>query len=294
MDVYSARPLLGDDIYGIYKLLGHLPCLHCVDVGAASGGTVRLMKQYSVNATVDAFEPFPGNFRFLEQEIAKHDGIILHKVAVSATEGSRSLAVPGVVEGHEPGWEDRVGYSSGSHLVSDASAKNHITVECVSLNTAVKRRISFLKIDVQGTELDVLQSADRHFEEDNVDLCFVEFSGNDDILRYFENFGFYCFATPILFDTREGVASRLVGVNVIEIKRLSNGCIGEYAWDHSAPVAGSLFSEHIRNLRKIYGRVQTDLIFVAPRFYPSFLAGCADYAARKTPQKSVDTKTERY
>jgi hypothetical protein len=111
-----------------------------------------------------------------------------------------------------------------------------------------------------------------------IDLCFIEFNGEDEIWKFFAEFNFRCFSTPILFDSPEPIGHTISNMDVVKLKNMSNGHTGECLWDGSAPTSADLFGAHIRALRKQYKRsVQTDLICVAPHFMPAFLRASADY-----------------
>ncbi len=272
----SSRSILGDDILAVYKLLAYLPIRYCVDVGAAAGGVTQLIKRSVPNAIVDAFEPFPGNIPFFEKNTAGLDGVRLHQAAVSTNAGIQELITAATVQGNEPGWEDKVGYSSGSRLAQDTKADNTIDVNCVRIDDVCPDSISFLKIDVQGTEADVLASAKKHFDVNQVDMCYVEMDGDQRILDFFEKYRFHVYATPTLLPLTEPI--ELDRFETVIIKNMSNGLFSQYVWDNEAPSDAEKFAEYILGLRKeLRASVQTDLICVAPHFHETFLLGAESY-----------------
>ncbi|MEM9741767.1 MAG: FkbM family methyltransferase [Pseudomonadota bacterium] len=276
-EIYSSRFMLGDDVNAVYKLLRFLPIEHCVDVGAASGGTTGLMKRYAPDCTVDAFEPFPGNIPLFKQSTSDLTGVRLRQAAVTVKPGRSALRVAPSVSGNEPGWEDRIGYSSGSRLATGAKSENTIEVECESIDEAVRGRISFLKIDVQGTERDVLESASNHFDKREVDFCFVEFNGEDSILEFFEKYSFHLFYTPFLLAGKDTVANQSPNLQVVQQKKMSNGYLGECVWDSETPSGARAFASHLRSMAKNLKRtVQTDLVCVSSEYLAVFLRAVAD------------------
>lgn len=273
-----SRSVLGDDVLAIYKLLAHLPVSYCVDVGAAAGGCTQLIKRSSPEAVVDAFEPFPGNIPFFEKNTQGLSDVTLHQAAVSSKPGVQKLITAATVQGSEPGWEDKVGYSSGSRLAQGAKAANTMDVECVSLDEICPEHISFLKIDVQGTESDVLESAREHFDESRVDMCYVEMDGDQSILDFFVRYGFYIYSTPTLLPLAQPNESGRF--ETVIVKNMSNGLFSQYVWDSEAPEDLAAFAPYIRGLRKdLKASVQTDLICVAPHFHDTFLQGAKAYRA---------------
>lgn len=277
-EIFSSRPYLGEDPNGIYRLLKHTKVQQIVDVGAAAGGTVKLAKQSAPGAKVIAFEPFPGNFAMFNKETDGLSDVTLHRCAVSATPGVRKLAVAKQVSGSEPGWEGKVGYSSGSRLAADENSKNTIEINAVKLDDTVQGPISFLKIDVQGTERDVLESARKKFNRKEVDLCFVEFNGEIEIYDFFDEFKFYVFYTPILIAGGRLIPYDDTDFSVVVRKNMSNGNVGQCIWDRRAPGGIAQFSARIAELKVMFQcAVQTDLICVAPHFMSNFLSASSIY-----------------
>lgn len=284
IEILPTRPLLGDDELVIYKLLAHLPITYCVDVGAASGGTCKLIKTYAPGARIDAFEPFPGNIKLFEDTVSGLDKVALHQAAVSATPGTQKLIMAATVQGTEPGWESRVGYSSGSRLAIHENSKNTIDVECVRIDDVCPEHISFLKIDVQGTETDVLESARRHFATNDVDLCFVEMDGDETIIEFFAEFNFRLFAIPTLLPLPEPIHD--ARFETVRLKNMSNGMNAQYVWDSEAPTDAFAFAAHIKALRsELKASVQTDLICVAPHFLDIFMQGADEFRKKMNSAK---------
>lgn len=269
--VKPSKNFFDNRMLAAYEILAHVPVSHCVDVGAANGGTVNLIKRYAPHASIDAFEPFPGNIPLIKEMIEKNDlsFVTLHQAAVSATPGKRMLQCAKIVEGTEPGWEHAIGYSSGSKLAQSDDAPNTIEVEAVSIDETWPDRISFLKIDVQGTESDVLESARDHFSNKLVDMCYIEMDGNHDIMSFMIEFGFQIIAMPILISGPEPVNRE--DFEIIETKNMSNGLIASVGWDKNAPGDPFEFADHVRSLKPGKGRAaQTDIICVAPHFWDTF------------------------
>ena len=276
MDIYSAEAVTGDNLNGIYQLLARLAPKVCVDVGAAAGDTARLI----LNAKPDrlyAIEPFPGNWRFLDQVVSNHPhimsgrgSVVVHKAAAGASAGKRSLICTSQVGGQEKGWEDKVGYSSVSRFPRKNETGN-LEVECIVIDDEIPEAISFLKIDVQGAEREVLDGCSRHFESGRVDLCYVEYAGEPDLLTYFKRFGFKVFYTPTMVVSREGgVIEKVPTAKILNSKPLSTGAVGEYFWDSATPKSASEMPAYFKSLRQHCQYAQTDLICVAPHFLAKF------------------------
>lgn len=123
------------------------------DIGAHVGYFTVLMSQAVGTAgRVYAFEPRPLNLRFLRRHIAVN--------------GCSNVEILGVSVGDRPGparLETRIGTGTG-HI----SATGNVEVDMVSVDTLVDSgRLpapTFMKIDVEGGEMNVLQGALRVLE----------------------------------------------------------------------------------------------------------------------------------
>ncbi len=136
-----------------------------IDVGANYGGLTVLMCDYAKNANAYAFEPHPQTFATLVQNV-----------------DSNGLA------GRVQCIQSAVGASIGSVAFSDTGdpATNRIVfdhdetiqVALTTIDAFVRERrlpsIDFLKIDVEGAELDVLRGADASFENGAIRCGMIE------------------------------------------------------------------------------------------------------------------------
>ena len=284
MEIHSSRPFLGDEPLAVFQLLADLPIRHCVDVGAAAGSVARTIKRFAgPAATLDAFEPFPGNIPFAEKTLAGLKGVTLHQAAIGTQVGTGRLRVPSVVTGTEAGWETRIGYSSLGRLVSDELGDT-LDVPVVSIDEAVPGPISFMKIDVQGTELDVLESARGHFEAGTIDMCFVEYAAEDGLIEFFASHGWHLFYAPVLvIDPEPSAAEKLPDAAIVKTLTLSTGNTGEYVWPATLPVGADAFRETLITIRKQFLGAQTDLIAVAPHAMPGVLRAAASRLEASQP-----------
>jgi FkbM family methyltransferase len=126
--------------------------LPAVDIGAARGYfTDRLLK---LTSKVIAFEPNPNFFHRIQKFFPSVDA---RQIALSDTSGTATLRVPkGRAE--QPGW----GTIHTANDLSDAGAIDvaAYTVQTSSLDQQNLPRIGFLKMDVEGHELNVLRGAE--------------------------------------------------------------------------------------------------------------------------------------
>jgi len=174
----------------VYELLTPpLPLI--VDVGAADGEITRKLRLLGDDDTrVVAFEPYPPNIRYFESTTKDLDSVVLVTKAVSDVAGPSVFFVPSRVSGSEPGWENRVGYSSVGHIAR--SSKDHIAsllrrterirVQTTTLDDEFHVPISFLKVDVQGAESHVLRGAQHLLSNHLIHMAYVEWSGDPEVI----------------------------------------------------------------------------------------------------------------
>lgn len=135
--------------------------MNTLDVGAHIGtAATRASRQVGPRGCVIAFEPTPENRRLLLENLRRNGcrNVTVIPTAVSSHAGSRAFRV------------SRVGATGGSALESlekptaaDRAHSEIIEVECVTLDGVVGQfslpSVDFLKIDVEGHELEVLVGA---------------------------------------------------------------------------------------------------------------------------------------
>jgi FkbM family methyltransferase len=175
--------VVADDLYRGYFERGYLAYLRAlvdvgdtaIDVGANIGAyTLALAHMVGRSGEVIAFEPVPA----LEQ--ALRDAIRMNELnnvrLVRAAVGSR----PGIADLHsfdEPA-------NRGVASLAPASARGRsIPVEVTTLDEAVDQPVSFLKIDVEGFETEVLRGAERLLAAPSLRAILVEFLGSDRVIR---------------------------------------------------------------------------------------------------------------
>ena len=120
-----------------------------IDVGANRGYYSWALSR--VAATVEAFEPNPVLARFAQAKLGRR--VRLHQVALSDHEGSATLYVPRRASG------------SSLHIIGNLGnvyAHNNvdeIQVRLATLDSYGFENVGFIKIDVEGSEMEVLAGA---------------------------------------------------------------------------------------------------------------------------------------
>lgn len=126
-----------------------------VDCGANVGRVTEALAWRG--ATVHAFEPNPYAFAVLRQRFRFRSNVACHQTAVSVQSGTAKLFM------HENSEADPVYWSTGSSLLgekSNVNQKNSFDVETVDLLEFIlmlDRPVAVLKLDVEGSEVEILE-----------------------------------------------------------------------------------------------------------------------------------------
>ena len=149
------------------------------DVGAYIGDTIEQFKFSFPESYIHAFEPFDESFSVLKNRFQKTDKLFFNNIAVenrissntnmyiTQNKGSSSLLQP---------TKDANEFWEGNPL----STQKEVKVETTTIDSYCQKHnietIDILKIDVQGSELKVLQGAALMIQERRVKLIFTEIS----------------------------------------------------------------------------------------------------------------------
>jgi len=128
-----------------------------LDIGAATGMYASHFAQHSKN--VICFEAVPPVYEQLEKIKQKHNNVITHNLAVADFEGVSGFYVD----------DKRLSNSGFQNLVDGQK----IEVDTVTIDSLKLVDIGFIKIDVEGVELDVLYGASDTIDEYKP-TCMVE------------------------------------------------------------------------------------------------------------------------
>lgn len=137
-----------------------------VDVGANAGyHTLVMAQRVGPSGKVYAFEPNPLTRQRLERNLTLNPE--LAERTIVSHNGIGALEKIMHVQS-----DDRSGSLGNAMLVNDQSHANSTAVKVVTLDQHVPEKISFLKIDVEGMELDVLHGARQHIAHERPVIVF--------------------------------------------------------------------------------------------------------------------------
>lgn len=278
-EIQSSRDLFGERPDAVYDVLAHLEPGLMLDVGAAAGTFTRRMLDRSPASRVVAFEPFPGNHPFLDDTVGRDPRVTIVKAAVADSTRPSTFKVGKTVVGSEPGWERMVGYSSLGFVVDPDAAvpESTITVPTARIDDYVEPAgVRFLKIDVQGGELGVLESARRSLRERLIDILFVEFAGEIELVRFIIDHGFDVFDSEYLLIPNE--SPDLSAWHTFRSSTLSTGRTFTRGWPLELPTTPEDYCRMFAAERRKVGTIQTDLVCVRSDFVDVFLRAAGQAA----------------
>jgi FkbM family methyltransferase len=145
----------------------HPAGLVCFDVGANTGQYAALLAQLVPKGSqIYSFEPSTAAFELLVRNCEGLSAVHPHRLALGAEAGSAVLSAP------------RPGDVTGSILPDEtAGSKESVPVETLDAFCEERHvsRIHYLKIDTEGTELDVLRGAHQLLAREAIDAVQWEF-----------------------------------------------------------------------------------------------------------------------
>jgi len=146
-----------------YQLTTHLPKEPVIiDAGANIGVSCIWLLANNPGATLIAFEPAPDNFALLEQNLGHVEGVTLHQEAIGDHAGTVDLhlakhgAVHSIVD---------IDVGSETVAVPMVTLKDRLDSHSI-------KHVDLLKLDVEGSELDVIRGLGDRL--DNVDTVVGE------------------------------------------------------------------------------------------------------------------------
>ena len=191
--------------YGSYRRIFeqhcyNFPCIKSsptiIDCGANIGLAVRYWMQQFPSPKILAFEPDPVLFALLQKNLASSSGsrIYLHNAAVCSESGKLIFQSTGLETGH---------------LVADKGdvQGDPVEVRAVRLSTFLDEEVDFLKVDIEGAEVDViLESAAKLANVRNICVEYHSFLGQTqrlhEVLATLSGAGFRYHVVPELFSER--------------------------------------------------------------------------------------------
>jgi FkbM family methyltransferase len=144
-DIFTLAEVLRERQYELDSPVPVAPFI--VDGGSNIGlSAIWFLGRYP-SARVHCFEPEPHNLRFLERNLGSRDDVVINAAAISKSAGRMTL---------------HLADNSATHSIKDAPAGGAtVDVQVVNLREYLDahhvKRVDVLKLDVEGSEMDVIE-----------------------------------------------------------------------------------------------------------------------------------------
>ena len=168
--IYGHDPFL--DIVRLSRAMNYTDST-IIDVGANSGQTtLRFVREFPTSK-IYSFEPHPGTFAKLQQNVRKHNNVIPINAALGRTNGVTDLYV----------YEN----SALNSVLADSPFISRFGVPgtCISVNLTCLddfcssngiKSLHVLKIDTEGFDIEVLKGATRLMDRGKIKFIYIEFN----------------------------------------------------------------------------------------------------------------------
>ena len=212
-------------------LLKNLESGIILDVGAYIGDTVKLYRNYFPGYKIFCFEPFSESCDYLKKRFINDSNIDIVETALGSKDQTKSLYVSSfsnlnsLQRPNERAWgfADKKSIDVKTNTLDQFCYENDI------------KHIDILKLDVQGSELDVLMGSKTILEKGNISLVYVEWQ----VVPLYENhYKYYKIAEFLasykyeffnLYNINEARSGQIRWADAIYTsKKIREGMVSEY------------------------------------------------------------------
>lgn len=216
-----------EDLNGI-ELLKISQNKSCIDVGANVGQSIEYFKNKF--RKVYAFEPNPKNYKFLKRKYKKNKNILIFDFALGNKTEKKILFIPFwrhlISLHHTASFYKNECYSTLKEFLN--LKKSSITfktakVKVTEMNKFYFKNISFIKIDAEGYEKEILLGMKRILKNKNITLLIENSSRSFNFCKKFlKNYGYepFSFRNNKLTRTNVNKSLNVYFINKANISRL--------------------------------------------------------------------------
>ena len=143
-----------------------------IDCGAFTGDTIYYFLRYNPDyKRIVAFEPDTKNFDILQKEYGKNPNITLINAGVYDKDGEVSFS--------------NIGYYT-SRIVDEGDNDNCIRMPVKAIDNLNLEKVSFIKMDIEGAELNALKGAEKTILRNKPKLAICIYHSDEDMIRIAE------------------------------------------------------------------------------------------------------------
>ena len=147
----------------------------CFDVGANKGEYSMILAKYLPEAEIHAFEPHPSTFKTLEKNLEQFENVKVNNFAFSNSAGTTKLWDYNTEDG-----TSHASLSRASLIRSDTEKVVEVEARMSTIDEYLREngieKVHFLKVDVEGHEIEVLKGAVNALTEGKIEIIQLEFT----------------------------------------------------------------------------------------------------------------------
>lgn len=201
-----------------YKIVTYLKKPRIIDVGAHLGESIKNFKKFSKDCKINSFEPNPELFKIIYNNFKKDNSVLIRNYAISNIK-IRNLYIPVLYSFHMRLWASYKINVLKNRWEKFTSIKfKNIQIKKIKVKSKkldqFKLKVDLIKIDTEGSELEVVKSATKTIKK-NRPILIIEYSHKNykKIRDYLKKFNYEAF----LYYKSENLLKK---INRDELKRL--------------------------------------------------------------------------
>ena len=213
------------------KLLNNIENGVILDVGAHIGDTTELYRKYFSQSKIFCFEPFSESCDYLKKRFINDSNIKIVETALGSKDETKTLYVSN--------YSNLNSLQRPNERAWGFADEKSVDVETITLDQFYYendiKQIDILKLDVQGSELDVLMGSETLLEKGNISLVYVEwqvvplYENHHKYFRIAEFLAGYEYEFFNLYNINEARSGQIRwGDAIYTSKKLREGMFSEY------------------------------------------------------------------
>jgi len=145
-----------------------------IDCGAFTGDTIYYFLRYNPDYKyIVAFEPDTNNFNTLKKEYGRYPGVTLINAGAYDKDG-------------EVLFSNKGDYTSRIVGEGDGDGDDYVRMPVKSIDNLGLEKVSFIKMDIEGAEMNALKGAEKTILRDKPKLAICIYHSNEDMIRIAE------------------------------------------------------------------------------------------------------------
>ena len=213
------------------RLLNNLVNGVILDFGAHIGDTTELYRKYFSQSKIFCFEPFSESCDYLKKRFINDSNIKIVETALGSKDETKTLYVSN--------YSNLNSLQRPNERAWGFADEKSVDVETITLDQFYYendiKQIDILKLDVQGSELDVLMGSETLLEKGNISLVYVEwqvvplYENHHKYFRIAELLAGYEYEFFNLYNINESRSGQIRwGDAIYTSKKLREGMFSEY------------------------------------------------------------------